>query len=416
MTLLFILFIALLTFSSAFFSASEVALFSLPSHAVRAYAKETDPRKLLVYKLLSRSRDLLVTIFILNTVVNILLQNSISSLVGPSASWLWKVGVPLVLTLVLGEVVPKLIALKNNRSLSLLVAPWVAFLQTFISPFRTFFIRVTTPLSRMLFFFLKEEETTSRDELNHMLHESLKQGILHKEEVEIINGYLDFRTIQVRELMQPREEILSFDLSHPLKELDALFIEQQLSLVPIHRGEINRPLGILSAQDYFLHRESLSQGEDLIPLLKPLLFLPETACGPAALHTLEEKEQYLSLVVDEYGSITGLITYEDLIEQVVGDIEDRRDLHPDFTKLQDDVLIASGKLELDEFEKLFGVALHSPHGKVTLGGWLTDELGEIPKTGQRLETDQFLFQVLAADPNRVRRVYIRKLSIPGAER
>lgn len=416
MILLFILFIGFLTFSSAFFSASEVALFSLPSHTVRAYAKETDSRKLLVYKLLSRSRDLLVTIFILNTIVNILLQNSISALAGPTAGWLLKVGVPLLLTLVLGETVPKLLAMKNNRTLSLIVAPWIALFQTLTAPLRTFFIRVTTPLSRILFFFLKEEQTTSRDELDHMLHESLKQGILRKEEVEIINGYLDFRTVQVRELMQPREEILSFDLSHSLKELDTLFIEQQLSLIPIHRGEINRPLGILSARDYFLNRESLKQGEDLLPLLKPLLFLPETAYGPAALHILEDKEQYLALVVDEYGSITGLITWEDLVEQVVGDIEDRRDLHPDFTRLQDDVVIASGKLELDEFEKLFGVQLNSPYNRVTLGGWLTDELGEIPKTGQRLETDQFLFQVLAADPNRVRRVYIRKMGIPGAER
>lgn len=416
MILLFILLIGFLTFSSAFFSASEVALFSLPSHTVRAYAKETDSRKLLVYKLLSRSRDLLVTIFILNTIVNILLQNSISSLAGPTAGWLLKVGVPLLLTLILGEVFPKLIAMRNNKTLSLLVAPWIDFFQTLTAPLRTFFIRVTTPLSRILFFFLKEEQTTSRDELDHMIHESFKQGILHKEEVEIINGYLDFRTTQVRELMQPREEILSFDLSHPLRELDTLFIDQQLSLIPIHRGEINRPLGILSALDYFIYRENLLIGDDLLPLLKPVLFLPETACGPAALHIMEDKGQYLALVVDEYGSITGLVTWEDLVEQVVGDIEDRRDLHPDFTRLQDDVVIASGKLELDEFENLFGVPLESSHNRVTLGGWLTDELGEIPKTGQRLETDQFLFQVLAADPNRVRRVYIRKLGIPGVGR
>jgi CBS domain containing-hemolysin-like protein len=126
------------------------------------------------------------------------------------------------------------------------------------------------------------------------------------------------------------------------------------------------------------------------------------------LRQMYEKEESIAVVVDEYGSIAGIIAFEDLIEVVVGEIADRRDSKSLYTKSKSDVIIASGKLEMAEFEEIFQVALYSPNNMVTIGGWLTEQLGDIPKAGTKYMTDDFLFHVLASDPTRIRRIYIRK--------
>jgi putative hemolysin len=129
----------------------------------------------------------------------------------------------------------------------------------------------------------------------------------------------------------------------------------------------------------------------------------------ALLRQMYEREEPLALAVDEYGSISGLIALEDLVETVVGEIADARDEKSRYTKSGDDVMIASGKMELAEFETLFGVALPSENHMVTLGGWLTEQMGDIPKTGVKYTAYGFLFHVLAADVKRVRRIYVRRM-------
>ena len=122
-----------------------------------------------------------------------------------------------------------------------------------------------------------------------------------------------------------------------------------------------------------------------------------------------DRKESLAMVVDEYGSISGLIALEDLVETVVGEIADARDKKSQYTRSGEDVIIASGKLELAEFEEIFGVALPSENQVVTLGGWLSEQMNDIPKTGTKYVVFDFLFHVLAADPKRVRRIYVRRL-------
>lgn len=128
------------------------------------------------------------------------------------------------------------------------------------------------------------------------------------------------------------------------------------------------------------------------------------------LKKMYEREESLAIVVDEYSSVSGIIAFEDLVEVVIGEISDRRDTKALYTKSKSDVVIASGKLELSEFEDLFQHKLYSPNHMMTIGGWLTEQLGDIPKAGTKYVTDEFLFHVLASDHTRVRRVYIRKLT------
>jgi CBS domain containing-hemolysin-like protein len=209
--------------------------------------------------------------------------------------------------------------------------------------------------------------------------------------------------------MRPRQDILYYDIKDPLTKLVHLFVDKECSRMPVCEKDIENVLGIIDAKQYFLHREAIQEPKDLLPFLGRPYYIPETTPSRTLLKRLDESGQEIVLVVDEYGSISGLITYEDLVEVVVGKISDLRDQKVIFTKAGKDEIIASGKLELEAFNKLFDSNLES-ETMVTLGGWLTEQLGEIPKSGTKFENNNFLFQVLAADPNRIRRIYVRKLN------
>ena len=208
--------------------------------------------------------------------------------------------------------------------------------------------------------------------------------------------------------MRPRQEILYYDIQEPLTKLVHLFVDKQCTRIPVCEKDIENVIGIIDSKYYLLHREEIPEPVALRKFLLRPYYIPETTPSRTLLKRLDESGQEIALVVDEYGSISGLITYEDLVEVVVGKISDSRDQKTIFTRAGENEIIASGKMELDEFNKFFDSDLKS-EGMVTLGGWLTEQLGEIPKSGSKFENKDFLFQVLASDPNRIRRIYVRKL-------
>lgn len=408
MTGLIVLLFILLLFSG-FFSASETSLFSLSSLKVKAYKNDPDPRKRLVSELLSSPRDLLVTIIMINIAVNILVQNVSASLFGNHSNWLLNVGVPLALTLVLGEVIPKSIGLVNNSRISYRVAPVMYFFQRVLSPVRKALVTITSFVSRVMFFFLRKEDEISIDELQHALRTSRQYGVLHTEEAELIRGYLALQESTVKEQMRPREEVLFFDLGEPLSRLVHLFVDQECSRIPVCNEGLDRIVGVMTSKQFFLHRESIKLPSDIEKILEKPFFVPESIAAKVLLRQLYDRQESLAIVVDEYGSVSGLIALEDLVETVIGEIADRRDEKNLFTLSGDGVIIASGKMELADLEKLFDIPFVSQNNMVTVGGYLTEKMGDIPKSGSKLITDDCLFHVLAADPTRVRRVYIRRL-------
>lgn len=405
---LLIMGILMLTLASGWCSASEAALFSLSSIKVKSFKTSSNANERLIAQLLAQPRDLLVTVFLLNTIVNILLQNVTSHTFGDSGGWLMAVGLPFVLLLVFGEIVPKYIGIQNNVNFSKKTVQILHVLQNLLYPIKTFIIYILSPISRILFFFLKEDADISREELHHVLRKSEEAGVLNHEERDLIWGYVNLQDTTVREIMRPREEILYYDIQEPLSKLIHLFVDKQCTRLPICEKDIEHVFGIIDAKQYFLHRHVIKESKDLLNFVWRPYYIPETTPSRALLRRLDESGQEMALVVDEYGSISGLITYEDIVEVVVGKISDLRDQKVIFTQAGKDELIASGKMELEEFNQLFDSNLQS-ESMVTLGGWLTEQLGDIPKSGTKLETNNFLFQVLAADPNRIRRIYVRKL-------
>jgi putative hemolysin len=407
-TAIYVISIVFFTYWSGFFSGSEIALFSLSSTKVRSYRSSHDYRKRLISSLLKQPRDLIVTIYIMNTLVNIMLQNVSSSMFGIASSWWLKVGVPLLITLILGEVIPKYIAMQKNESFSCKVVPLINFFTTFLRPVREWMVKITTPLSRVMYFFLKKEKTMSKDELYHVLKSSEQTGVLNSDETRLISGYINLQEDQVVEHMRPREDVIFYNINEPLKKLVYLFVEEECTRIPVCRGELDNVIGVLSANDFFLYKPMLHEPSDIVPIMTKPFFLPETTPARMLLKRFEEKNEQMALVVDEHRSVTGLITVEDIVEEVVGEITDRRDQGQMYEKANDRSLIANAKMELDDLEEVFGVSLESEHHLKTIGGWLIEQLGDIPPVGTKYETDALLFQVLAADPNRIKRIYITK--------
>lgn len=404
-----IFFLILLILLSAFLSGSETSLFSLSPLTVKSYRNASDARLVLIGRLMEKPRDVLVTILILNILANILIQNTVSTIFDEFPDWTLKVGVPLLLTLIFGELFPKSLAMPNAAPIAYRVAPWISWATRLLRFVREPLTRATSLISRLLFFFLREEKEISADELRHVLKTSEERGILMPIESELASGTLDLQNTIVREHMRPREEILSYDLQEPLTQLIDLFIDQETTRIPVCDGQLENLKGVITAKQYFFHRDQIKKAADLLPFLKKPYYVPESTRAWTLLRNFRERRENLAIVVDEYGSISGLIAQEDLIEAVIGEIVDRRDAKSLFTRSSEDVIIASGKLELSEFKEIFGVSLKSNEGIVTLGGWLIEQLGDIPATGTKYSNGQFLFYVLAAEPNRIRRIYVRRL-------
>lgn len=394
---------------SAFLSGSETALFSLSSLQLKVFKQSKKTRFSMIAHLMERPRDVLVTILMLNMLCNILVQNVVSSIFDRYSEWGLKVGLPLGLTLIFGELLPKSIAIPNNRRIAYRVSPIISKVARFLGPIRKFLTKLTNWISGVFFLVLKDEPEISLDELRHVLKTSEESGVLLKEESRLIGGAIDLQQTLVREQMRPREEIIYYDIRGPISNLIDLFTQLRVTRIPVCEDSLENLLGVLSIQDFFLQSAFIRQGSDLKPILKKAHFVPETMKASALLSMQRSKGIQLSIVVDEYGTISGLITQEDLIESVVGEILDRRGTKSLYTQSSEDVLIASGKMELSDLSDLLGVEFESKENVVTIGGWLIEQMGSIPPTGTKFATDQFLFYVLAADPNRIRRIYIRKL-------
>lgn len=377
---------------------------------IRSFEEGDDYKGKLVARLISKPRNLLVTIIMVNIFLGILIQNVVANIFGSFAGWLLNVGVPLGLTLVFGEVIPKSLALVHNEKVAKGVAPVIDKVERVLAPFRKVITYVTSRISHMMFFFLKKENEVSLDELKVALRTSKQFGFLNLEEAKLIRGYLNLDDDLIKEIMSPRQDIIAFNIDDDISHLKDLFILQECTRIPVYQKNLENLLGIIWSGVFFLHQKEIHKGEDLKRFLKKPFFVPESTSAKVLFSQFYEKQELLAVVVDEYGSISGLVTLEDLVEVVVGQIIDRRDEKVLYTKAGEDVIISSGKLELAEFEEIFDVHLDSENNMATLGGWLTEKMGDIPKEGTKLITDEFLFHVLSSDQKRVRRVYIRKLN------
>jgi putative hemolysin len=409
-TLFLVIFLVTLLILSAFFSISETALFSLPASQLDAFNKSNYKKKKAIVDLLQRPKSLLITILIMNITVNLGVQNVTSSIFGNVSSVLYTVIIPFVLTLVFGEILPKTMAVTKNVSIAIRVTPILAFSSYILTPLRYIFLKITRVTSYLLSFVLKKDTAITKDEIKHALVTSKASGIMTKDEVKLLLGSLRLSEVQVKEVKCPRQNIFFHDIHDDPQKLRDLFTKKRLSKIPIIDRDIDNVIGTINASSFFTSGYSITAAKDLRGLIDPPFFIPESMLSRTLLALFDEKKIEIAFLVDEYGGVSGLITREDLVEIVVGQIKDVREEKTLYTKQGADVIICSGKYELNDLEQIFDLEIQRKGQETTVGGYLLEILGDIPKSGYKVTENNLMFHVLLATEARVSRVYIKNLN------
>lgn len=413
--MLYLLGIALLLVASAAMSASEVALFSLGPVQLRDLEERGGARGRRVLDLLARPKRLLATILIANNLVNIALiilsGMAISALIDLSTmpdELVFAVQVLLVafLLLLLGEVVPKVYATSHGMRVALFMAPILMVLRWLFTPINETLLRSTSFIEK------RYRKRTTRnftvDNLEHAL-ELTHDASTTEEEKRILGGIVKFGNKEVRQIMRPRTEMVSFDKELDLKELLARIVDTGFSRVPVYEETQDRIVGILHIKDVLPHIDK--EVMDWLPLLREPYFVPESKKLDDLLKEFQEKKVHQAIVVDEYGGTSGLVTLEDVIEEIVGEINDEYDEEDlIYSKLDDHTWVFEGRAQLTDVYRVMGV-----DGKLfdankgdseTLGGFILELSGHIPVKGERFALQQYAFVVESADNKRVRRVKV----------
>ncbi len=327
-----LIFLFLCVVFSAFLSSSETALFSLSTFTVKSFKEKKNGPPWFIYQLLNKPKDLLVSILMLNVFTNIIIQNVFSSLFKNTENFFVVVGIPLMIVLIFGEIIPKSLAFYQNQKIASLISPILFPITQFLSPLRRSLIVITEILSYPFFLFLKKETPLSLKELQDLLQLSHEKNILEKEEQELLSNYLQYQTLLAKEKMIPREEITYFDVQeNDVEKIPEFFHTKQVSRILICNQSIDAVVGILSLQSYIKHQKKIASKEELLSLCKSPFFVPETIKASSLLKQMHLKKESLALIVDEYGSVQGLITDKDIISFVVGQEKESEQncmLHP----------------------------------------------------------------------------------------
>ncbi len=422
--LFLLLFLAILLGFSAFFSGSETALFSLNRLTVEKLKYTKPERGSIIARLLSKPRRLLVSIVVGNMLVNILsstlgerLSASLFSS-GPfsSVSWIFSAVVMTFVILIVGEVSPKVLAINKAEKISLAIAPAISVLEKVVAPLRV----VVTFVSDLIISIFQHhpmpgDTPLTKEELETALYLGSREGTLNGEEKEMISEIFKLGDKTVRQLMTPRNEIVSFEVDTPLAEIAVVIKEQEYSRIPIYSGKVENVIGILYPKDLVMARARGDERLELGDFLRKPYFVPETMKAARLLKEFLERKIHVALVVDEYGGISGLITLDDLVEEIVGEIIERGEVPPEYTVINTDTVQIKGRLELEFINEEFGLDLAG--GKnVTLGGFLCECLGHIPQSGEVYQDGDIQFTVVDRKSRRIGQVLIQRKGIGAKQR
>lgn len=254
-----------------------------------------------------------------------------------------------------------------------------------------------------------DEEEVSEDEIKAFIDVGRREGILEPEEEELVRSIVDFGDTRVRSVMTPRVEVVAADLELPTDELAEVFFESKHARVPLYRGSIDQIVGILHIRDLFA---ATARGEGCVPedLAKPPYFVPESKSLPQLLQELQALHQQMAIVVDEYGGVAGLVTVEDLVEEIVGDIADEHEEEVlQRERLPDGSWRLPGRTDLEEVEELFEVDLDAVEWE-TVSGMICGEMGHVPTAGDVVVLHGLRLAVEEADDRRVTTVAVRRLA------
>ena len=400
---------------SAYFSATETAFSTFNKIRVKNLADKGNKRAAKVIKLSENYDTLLSTILIGNNIVNIL-ASSIATILfvdllkdGSLAEWSSAISTA-VLTLVIltfGEISPKTIAKKKPEAFAVFSAPLINVLLYVFLPFTFIFKQLQNGLAKL--FKSDEDKGMTEEELISIIEEAEEEGDLDKEETDLIKSAIEFNDLEVSDIFTPRIDITAISKDATREEVRALFIESGYSRLPVFEDDLDNVVGILYYKDFFtLEFSSYEQ------IMKPVIYVAKNQKINELLKELQEKQLHMAVVMDEFGSTAGIVTLEDILEEIVGEIWDEHDEKViEIQKIAELEYIVSGKANIS---KLFDeLEIDEEPDAQTVNGWTMTNLGRIPAEGDTFESSGLKVSVLKMDGKRVENLHVSDMRENGEE-
>lgn len=406
-----VLALLLLLLLSALLSGSEVAFFSLKGEDLSLLKLSDQKRDKSILQLLAKPKRLLATILLGNNFINIAIVVLSTSIIDPLLSsldetWRFVLQVVLVtfLLVLLGEVTPKVYAQYKTLRFAQAIAQPMAWLARVLHPFSWTLLQFSRIFERRI---SKYQSELSKDELNEAI-ELTSDDDTSQQEKNILKGIVNFSTINVKQIMKPRQDVIAYANTTDFTELKKEVNIHRFSRLPIYDGDLDSVLGILHVKDLLPY---LDHGPDFDwnQLVRKPYFVPEQKQIDQLLTEFKSKKMHMAIVVDEYGGTEGVVTLEDVLEEIVGEINDEfDDTEVFYSKLEDNVVVFDGKTSLGDVIKVMKlepeVFDEYKNDVESIGGLVTEMHGKIPTTGTTIELENLELRVEFADRKRVRRV------------
>ncbi|MBE6857298.1 MAG: HlyC/CorC family transporter [Ruminococcus sp.] len=403
-----ILVVVMMVFS-ALFSSTETAYSSVNKLRLKNYSAQGDKRATKALKLANKFDDVLTAVLIGNNIVNIT-TSSVSTVIfigifGSKGTAISTV-VVTILVLIFCEVLPKSYAKKNPEKLALLFAGPLSFLVIVFKPFVIFFNGLAS------LFKGDEAPSVTEDELKFMIDEIEEQGVIEEQESDLVKSALEFDDITVNEILIPRVKVIGIDVNATLDEIKEIFSSEMYSRLPVYEKSLDNIIGIITNKAFF---KMLVEGDrDIKKIIQDVPHIADSKLISQAMRDMQRSKVHLAVVTDQYGGTKGIITLEDIIEELVGEIYDEDDeIITNIIKTGDNTYEIAGDTYIDELlEKLELDEDLIKTNYTSVGGWVTDVMECIPETGQTAETGIFRITVIDVNEQTVEKI---RLEVASAE-
>ncbi len=404
---------------SAFFSSTETAFTSLNRIKMKNMANDDVKNAKLVLELEEQYDKLLSTILIGNNIANIgmtaIATVMFVQLVGGSLGPTMSTVVMTVAVLIFGEISPKNIAKDKAESFALFAAPIMRVLMWLFTPVNVLFALWKKLLGKI--FGTKEDASYTEDELITIVEEAQIGGSIGKEQQELITNAIEFDDLEAIDVITPRVDIEAVELGTSVEEIGKIFKESGFSRLPVYEDDLDNIIGIINQKDF--HNYVVGEGRGLEAYIKPVAYVAESIKAAVLLKKMQAKKTHIAIIVDEYGGTTGLVTMEDIIEELVGKIYDEHDAIEmrDVTRLYDGSYSVSGGANVEKFFEMVGEDIDI--NATTINGWVMIELDRLAKVGDTFTYHSrhkiFHVRVTRADERRALMVHIRIEDIPDED-
>lgn len=421
-----LLFLAFLTLVNAFFAGAEMAVVSVNKNRIKVLADEGSKRAALLQTLFEDSTKFLSTIQVAITLAGFF--SSASAATGISqvlGGWITQFGIPysntiavvvvtIILsyfTLVFGELVPKRIALQKAEAFSLFVVQPIYIISKILSPFIKLLSLSTNGFLHLIGMKTENlEEAVSEEEIKKMLETGSENGVFNEIEKEMINSIFSFDDKTAKDVMVPRREVFAIDIEEPLEKILDEILETRHSRIPVYEEQIDNIIGILQVKDVMIEARKKSFEEvDIRALLKEAFFVPDGKSTDELFREMQKTKNRMAVLIDEYGGVSGILTVEDLVEEVMGEITDEHEEEVvELQKIGEKEYLLDGSILIEELNEKLNLKLETENYD-TLSGYLIEELGYIPKdSGQcELDADGVHFKILEVKEKRIRKVWMK---------